>query len=261
MICPGGFIISLKIAHHNATLAPNPNHGYSRHDASFMSTEELGNRLVEARVARGLTLRDVERDTRISSKYLQALEEGRLNVLPAPVYARAFMRTYAQYLGLNGSEFVQQLPGARPEPELPPLPDVGREAAGPLISASWAVAGVVVVLLLAVGLLLFWNRGDGGETLVSSPPTIEQPDGFGAEQPTPPADAPRQPLTVEPGIVPDLEAEHVLVAIAALAEAGMRYVVVEVENADVDEGIIFQQSPSPGTPIDADTIVTIVASR
>jgi cytoskeletal protein RodZ len=260
MICPGAFIISLKIARHNATLAPNSNHGYSRHDASFMSTEELGNRLVEARVARGLTLRDVERDTRISSKYLQALEEGRLNVLPAPVYARAFMRTYAQYLGLNGSEFVQQLPGARPEPELPPLPDVGRGAA-PLISASWAVAGVVIVLLLVVGLLFFWNRGGGGETLVSNPPVVEQPDGFGAEQPTPPADAPRQPLTVEPGIVPDLEAEHVLVAIAALAEAGMRYVVVEVENADVDEGIIFQQSPSPGTPIDADTVVTVVASR
>ena len=117
------------------------------------------------------------------------------------------------------------------------------------------------MLLLAVGLLLFWNRGDGGETLVSSPPTIEQPDGFGAEQPTPPADAPRQPLTVEPGIVPDLETEHVLVAIVALTEAGMRYVVIEVENADVDEGIIFQQSPSPGTPIDVDTIVTIVASR
>ena len=260
MICPGIFIISLKIACHNATLAPNPNHGYSRHDASFMSTEELGNRLVEARVARGLTLRDVERDTRISSRYLQALEEGRLNVLPAPVYARAFMRTYAQYLGLNAPEFVQQLPGARPVPELPPLPDVSREA-GPLISASWAVAGVVVVLLLVMGLLLFWNRGGGGETLVSNPPVSEQPDSFGAEQPTPPDDAPRPPLTVEPGIVPDLETEHVLVAITALVEAGMRYVVVEIENAEVAEGIIFQQSPSPGTPIDADTVITIVASR
>ena len=50
-----------------------------------MSTEELGKALTEARIARGLTLHDVERDTRISGKYLQALEEGELDALPAPV--------------------------------------------------------------------------------------------------------------------------------------------------------------------------------
>ena len=127
-----------------------------------MSTEELGKALTDARVARGLTLHDVERDTRISGKYLQALEEGELETLPAPVYARAFMRTYAQYLGLNAPAFVQRLPGAKPEPELPPLPEVGREASAPLISANWLVIGGVVALMLIVGLLLFWNRGCDG---------------------------------------------------------------------------------------------------
>jgi hypothetical protein len=61
-----------------------------------MTTEELGKALAEARTARGLSLLDVERDTRISSKYLKALEEARLELLPAPVYARAFMRTYVR---------------------------------------------------------------------------------------------------------------------------------------------------------------------
>lgn len=223
-----------------------------------MSTHELGKALAQARTARGLTLLDVERDTRISSKYLQALEEGQLEVLPAPVYARAFMRTYAQYLGLNATSFVQRMPGARPEPELPPLPDVRRETASPLISPNWVVAGAVVVVLLFSGLLLFWNRGgDGDKSVTTGPPQVEQPTGQGAEEPqsTP------QPVQVEPGIVPDLKDEHVLVALTALQEAGLRYLIVEVENGEVPQEIVFEQSPSAGTAAAEDTVVTLLVSR
>jgi len=185
-----------------------------------------------------------------------------MEALPAPVYARAFVRTYAQYLGLNASALVQRMPGAKPEPEMPPLPEVGRGETAPLISASWLAAGVVVVVLLVVGLVLFWNRG-GGETgsVTNPPPAVQEPSGQGAEQPTPPIDEPPAAPVVEPGIVPDLEDEHVVVAVNALAEAGLRYVVVEVENDDVAPGVVFQQSPSPGTEIDANTVVTLVASR
>lgn len=223
-----------------------------------MSNEELGKALTEKRIARGLTLHDVERDTRISSKYLKALEEGNLDLLPAPVYARAFMRTYAQYLGLNAPALVQRLPGAKPEPELPPLPDVGREATAPLISASWLVAGVVVVLLVAVGLVLFWNRGGEGDSLTSGPPQVEEPSG--GPQAEPPAGE-EPPLVVEPGRVPALENEQLLVAVNALVEADLRYLIIEVETDSVPAGVVFQQSPSPATPSDADTVITLVASR
>jgi len=228
-------------------------------EASFMSTQELGKALAGARMARGLTLLDVERDTRISSKYLQALEEGLIETLPAPVYARAFMRTYAQYLGLNATSFVQRMPGARPEPELPPLPDVRRETGSPLISPNWVVAGVVVVVLLFFGLLLFWNRGgDGDESVTTGPPQVEQPtSGQGAEEQesTPP------PVDVEPGVVPDLKDEHVLVALTALQDAGLRYLIVEVENGDAPQEIVFDQSPSAGTEAAEDTVVTLLVSR
>lgn len=210
-------------------------------------------------MARGLTLHDVERDTRISSKYLQALEEGQLDVLPAPVYARAFMRTYAQYLGLNAPVFVQRMPGARPEPELPPLPDVGREASTPLLSPNWVVAGTVVVLLLLFGLLLFWNRGDGGgQQTVTNQPTAQTPAGQGSDQPRQPT---QPPVQVNEGEVPDLSDEHVLVALNALEEAGLRYLIVEIENKDVAKQIVFQQSPSPGTPAEDNTVVTLLVSR
>lgn len=254
-------MVSAVILGHNAPLVSNLGPGYSRHDETYMTTEDIGQELIQARKARGLTLRDVERDTRISGKYLQALEDGRLEILPAPVYARAFMRTYAQYLGLDAASFVQQLPGARPDPVLPPLPDVGREATTPLISASWAVAGVVIVVLFVIGMTLFWNRGGGSETQVVVPPVVEQPTGLGAEQPTVVIVEPRPPLTIQPGVTPNLETEHVLVAITALEAAGMRYIVIEVVNEDVAEGVIFQQSPSPGTLLEADTVITIVAAR
>lgn len=72
---------------------------------------ELGTWLVRAREARGLTLEDAERDTRISRRYLQALETETFETIPAPVYARGFLRSYSQYLGLDPVEMLSLFPG------------------------------------------------------------------------------------------------------------------------------------------------------
>lgn len=72
---------------------------------------ELGTWLVRAREARGLTVEDAERDTRISRRYLQALESENFEVIPAPVYARGFLRSYSQYLGLDPAEMLSLFPG------------------------------------------------------------------------------------------------------------------------------------------------------
>lgn len=71
---------------------------------------ELGSLLTRAREARGLTLEDAERDTRISRRYLQALESEQFEVIPAPVYARGFLRSYSQYLGLDPQETLAMFP-------------------------------------------------------------------------------------------------------------------------------------------------------
>lgn len=85
--------------------------------------KELGSRLMRARETRGLTLEDAERDTRISRRYLQALETEQFEVIPAPVYARGFLRSYSQYLGLDPNEMLglfprdeEELPAAAPSP-------------------------------------------------------------------------------------------------------------------------------------------------
>lgn len=72
----------------------------------------LGDTLREAREARGLTLEDVEKSTRIRVRYLAALEDGDLGALPTDVQARGFLRNYARHVGLDPSATMAQLEAA-----------------------------------------------------------------------------------------------------------------------------------------------------
>ncbi|OQA08748.1 MAG: Helix-turn-helix domain protein [Firmicutes bacterium ADurb.Bin373] len=67
---------------------------------------EIGNRLKEARLARGLTPEDVEEETKIRKKYIMALEMEQFEILPGPIYARAFLKNYAKYLNIDPNEIT-----------------------------------------------------------------------------------------------------------------------------------------------------------
>src|SRR6185437_6592909 len=69
---------------------------------------EIGGSLREARLKRGLTPADVQKAIRIRDRYLQALEEERWEVLPGDAYVKGFLRTYADYLGLDGNLYVDE---------------------------------------------------------------------------------------------------------------------------------------------------------
>lgn len=130
---------------------------------------EIGSTLLEARKRKRLSLFDAAESTRIRVKYLSALEEERFDALPAEVYARGFLRTYAEYLGLNGDLFVSELneriEASKPPP--PPPPPEPRFRMPALDGRVWALlgAGVVVGLALVAG----WHRG--GPSARSTPPT------------------------------------------------------------------------------------------
>ena len=70
---------------------------------------EIGSTLREARRRQGLDLHDAERTTRIRVRYLAALEEERFDQLPAEAYAKGFLHTYADFLGLDGDTYVAEL--------------------------------------------------------------------------------------------------------------------------------------------------------
>ena len=69
---------------------------------------EIGSSLREARARRGIEIAQAEQATKIRGKYLQALEEEQFALLPAETYVRGFLRTYAEYLGLDGQLYVDE---------------------------------------------------------------------------------------------------------------------------------------------------------
>jgi cytoskeleton protein RodZ len=69
---------------------------------------EIGNSLREARVRQQLELGEVELATKIRTRYLRALEEETFEALPAQTYVKGFLRTYADYLGLDGQLYVDE---------------------------------------------------------------------------------------------------------------------------------------------------------
>src|SRR4051794_32065908 len=68
----------------------------------------IGETLRDARTAAGIRLDDAERTLRIRVRYLDALENEDWGALPGDAYARAFLHTYAEFLGLEGSALVDQ---------------------------------------------------------------------------------------------------------------------------------------------------------
>jgi helix-turn-helix protein len=69
---------------------------------------EIGKSLREARVRRSIEFAQAEQVTKIRGKYLRALEDEQFEVLPSQTYVKGFLRTYADYLGLDGQLYVDE---------------------------------------------------------------------------------------------------------------------------------------------------------
>ena len=72
-------------------------------------TQTIGQKLKQAREAKRLTLEKVFEATRIRVPYLRALEEDDLSAMPSPVQARGYLRNYADFLGLNFEQLLDQM--------------------------------------------------------------------------------------------------------------------------------------------------------
>ncbi|MFB2939246.1 helix-turn-helix domain-containing protein [Aerosakkonemataceae cyanobacterium BLCC-F154] len=74
---------------------------------------EMGDYLRHLREEQALSLDDVASITKVPARMLNAIEEGKLEPLPEPVYTKGFIKRYADALGLNGSEFASVFPTAQ----------------------------------------------------------------------------------------------------------------------------------------------------
>jgi cytoskeleton protein RodZ len=123
---------------------------------------DIGSLLRETRIRNKIDITTVEQATKIRAKYLRALENEEWVVLPGPTYVKTFLRTYAQYLGLDPHLLVEEYSARFEEPEELELPAFSREQrlrsrvqrVGPpsrLLTAV-ALAVAIIGLLLVLGL-------------------------------------------------------------------------------------------------------------
>ena len=80
----------------------------SREDSGTIAGQRIGRALGLARREQGLTLKQVEQATKIRARYLQQLERGNFDVLPA-VYVQGYLKTYANFLQLDGEVLTREL--------------------------------------------------------------------------------------------------------------------------------------------------------
>jgi cytoskeleton protein RodZ len=143
---------------------------------------EIGGSLREARLKRGLSPSDVQKAIRIRDRYLQALEEERWELLPGDAYVKGFLRTYADYLGLDGSLYVDEYNSRyahQDEPTLVPERFERRRrrpGGGGLLRPLVVVAVLVAVVAAVAAWQLSGSSGkEGAPPTTTPPPTTTAP--------------------------------------------------------------------------------------
>ncbi len=170
---------------------------------------EFAEKLKKAREKKRISLQQIKAQTRISIEYLEAIEKADFDVMP-PVYMRAFIKEYAETIGLNGAEILAEYDaiktGKKPpeatetetvkreEETVPPTftdePGTHSSAPSPSGSPQWIVPASVVALIVvaaAIIYLAFFRSSD--EILVEEKPYSEivKENQSRFEEPTPPS--------------------------------------------------------------------------
>jgi cytoskeletal protein RodZ len=170
----------------------------------------IGETLREARMRQRLDITDVEAQTKIRAKYLRALENEDFGMLPGATFVKSFLRTYAEFLGLDPHLLVEEYRvrhDPRDESELTPFarPPRGRERRRPPRRPTWLPVAAAVVAILAVLLVLGLTGGSSDDSSNTTPTTTTPKKATAKKKArSKPAKkrAARKPRTVKLRIVP-----------------------------------------------------------
>ena len=165
--------------------------------------------LKAVREAKGIDLKDIFQATRITVVNLEAIEEGRFQLLPEPVYTRTFIKSYAKYLGIDDRPILDRydlyLLSAKKPLLTAEAPEKNRAAENGASSRRrslmWVVCIMVIVLIL---LYVFINRDTDAPRLSSlvPPPAARQPIVPPLKEPPAPPDYAQSPVATPSPTVP-----------------------------------------------------------
>ncbi len=165
-----------------------------------MDLAEIGRLLRETREQKHLTLEDIQANTKIRHKYLVALEAGDESAFPAIVYLKGFLRAYANELGLDGWQLVEEYNrhlAARAgsdgeEVQAAPKPASASAPARPALAAThrtgarqWQRVAIYLVLGLVVVALAFYGYGYLGRASEPAPTPSNETNPPGTSTPGP----------------------------------------------------------------------------
>jgi hypothetical protein len=143
---------------------------------------EIGNSLREARVRQHLELTEIELATKIRARYLRALEEENFEALPAQTYVKGFLRTYADYLGLDGQLYVDEFNSRyAAEGEEPHEPVMVRRTSTMRrqhrrLERRWVIFALAGIGALFAFVIMAWKfSGPGNEAIPNLGTTTTQP--------------------------------------------------------------------------------------
>ncbi len=157
--------------------------------------ETVGQDLRSARQKRGEELKEIAKELKIRRDYLDAIEDSRFEALPGRTYAIGFVRTYAEYLGLDSAECIDRL-----KAEIAGRGDAKEHAVAlsPPRERRLPQGGIaLVILLLIAGVYLSYYLYVSAIRIAT--PAVTPVPARLAQQASPPASAPAQPTLAGPG--------------------------------------------------------------
>ena len=143
---------------------------------------ELGTRLKEARLSKGYSLDDLQEITKIQKRYLMGIEEGDYSMMPGSFYVRAFIKQYAEAVGLNAEELLEtyknDVPGAQNDQvsqSMSQSPSRRKITKGPsnrmMESMPKIIVGLFIIVIIVAMWVLWQSRSDAGTPVVEDKPS------------------------------------------------------------------------------------------
>jgi cytoskeleton protein RodZ len=164
---------------------------------------EIGNTLREARVRRSLTLQQVEEDTKIRVKYVQAMENEDFDVMPGATYVKGFLRTYSTYLGVDPDvvvdEYRSRSSGVRVAEHHEPFGGSSTLGSPRSHRGRNTIVFVAVICLLLLTVIIVLGLNPGGDK--GQPSTKPGALGIGSPSPKPSqTPTPAASASIKPGL-------------------------------------------------------------
>ena len=197
--------------------------------------ESIGSRIRAAREAKGISIEQAQKETRISGKILSAIEADRAqDMISGPVYIKSFIKKYAVYLGLDGASLADSFSVEKPafKEQISVLNKNEKPAKIPFKKIIYAA---VVIFLILLGIKLVTFAGSKTIAFFKSRPRAEKKAAVSKPKP-----APKQAVAPAPAVIPQIpKGENLTLSLVTRSDV---YLKIKADGSVIYDGILKKGS-------------------